>query len=529
MQSHAGFFTRQKSLREWVVDTFNYYYERSPVTLSSFTGYHHPRIPRLIGNPIFGHALTVTSSADGIANLFEKLAKLATAENNPRGMAYSTLTVVPSILITRPTDIAQVLKHNEAKVYRGIPALNEIFEHGNLFTIPSGPEWREKRNQLRRWIFDDKALTELAPKMQEIIDEHIAQLKINGNVDSLEEFLVSLTMNVFARTALGSGPLGESVKPISDGLGKAIDAGSDPFNNVLAKLVTVVNYFRQYYHFETRLEVEKHKLKNILEEHFFKPQLDNLKTMEGLLKDYFDKNPNREDTAFREAYSEAALYLLAGQETTERLLQFTLLLLNKHPQVLAELRKEITRINPDNKPWTKKLLDEMHYLGKVIKEVLRLYPPIPIIPRITSEALVLADIPLCNTPKEYEEAMANRDTTKDIILPRGTAINIMPWVTQRLASLYENPLEFKPERHLTDSVSVNGDDNSKSYAFITFGAGSRDCPGRLFAIQEAKLAIIGFILKFDFKTSLDDKELKTYIRGNLKLHDEVSATFTPRR
>jgi cytochrome P450 len=531
LRSYTAFFPTNKSLWEIVVDTFNFVYERSPVTMAFATGYHHPRIPRLTGHAILGRAPEIAKNADGLANQIELMAKLAVDENNPRGMAYCSLTIVPSILITRPTDIAQVLQYNDDKVYRNIPALNEVFGHENLFALRDGPAWREKRNKLRRWILSQEALTELAPEMQKIIDDFSEQLRVNGKIDSLEEFLVSLTMNVFAQTRMGSGPLEHSIYPIADGLGKAIDAASDPMNNVLAKLLSTVEYLRAKLpvKFQSRLDVEKTKLKDLLDANFFLPQKEKLKKTDGLLKDYFDRNKGNEEKAFAEAYSDTALYLLAGQETTERLLQFTLILLKKHPQVLAELRSEIQKNRPLNNKWTKESLDNMHYLGKILKEVLRLYPPIPLIPRIVSTPLILGDIPLCNNKHEYDQAMANRDRARDVILSRGTSINISPWVTQRMASLYDKPLEFIPERHASDSISINADGNKRSYAFIPFGAGNRDCPGRMFAIQEAKIALISFVDNFDFTTSLDDKVLETYIRGTLKMKEEIHAVFTPRQ
>lgn len=530
-RAYGSFFSSNKSLYEFVVDTFNYIYERSPLNFSSITGIYHPIIPRVSGHPLHGMGKEVTGSPDGLFNVFEKMANLAVDENNPRGMAYCSLSVIPAVMVTRPADIAQILFYNDEKVFRGIPALADIFGHENLFALPDGATWREKRNILRRWILSADALTDLAPKMQKIIDEIAEQLKQNGEVESLEHFLVSLTMNVFAQTSMGSAPLAnDNVQVISDGLGNAIDKSSDPVYNVIAKLMSAIDYYRQQYSLPIRtcLDEEKESLRVILEDNFLKPQAEKIKASENLLKEYFDRNPGNDTAAFKEAYSDTALFLLAGQETTERLLQFTLILLKKHPQVLEKLREEIARIQPENNQWDKKTLDQMHYLGKILKEVLRLYPPIPIIPRMVSTPLTLADIPLCHTRKEYEDAMENRDKTKDIILTTGTNITIMPWVTQKLASLYENPMEFNPDRHTSESISVTGEDKSKFCSFIPFGAGSRDCPGRFFAIQEAKIALIKFVKEFDFTTSLDDAALETFIRGTLKIKNEVHANFTPR-
>lgn len=236
-------------LRDHLFNIFNYVYEHSPINFRTLTGMHHPSIPRLKGHIIYGRAKQIfNEGADGLANQLKLLSAMAAnIKENPRGMAYCSMMVYPSTLITRPTDIAQVLLYNEDKVFRGIPAFKEIFGAHNLFALQQDKEWRQKRTKLMESILSAQALEGLVKPMQDIIDEFVDKLKKNGAVKSLEAFLVSLTMEVFAQTRLGSGPLNESANEISDGLGKAIDAASTPMKNVMVKLIGISEYARKAY------------------------------------------------------------------------------------------------------------------------------------------------------------------------------------------------------------------------------------------------------------------------------------------
>jgi cytochrome P450 len=510
-----------------LIDYIHYAYERAPINGRIVTGINHAGIPGYHCHPLYGAAKKIVNEGpDGIANLFKELAKLAMdTEKNPRGMAYCSMAHYPSTLITRPHEIAQLV-YNEDKVFRGIPAFREIFGAHNLFSLQQDSEWRIKRTKLMESILSERSIESLAAPMQKIVDEFIEILKNDGHVESLESFLVSLTMEVIARTRLGSGPLGHATHRISYGLGKAIDASSMPMRNVMIKLISISEYARKAY--QPIIAKDRDHLQNIIKNNFFAPHAETIRKTDNLLREYFDKYPSDDKAAFSEAMEDASLYLLAGHETTERLLQFSLMLLYKHPSIMEKLRTEIVDNQPEGGHWTKKDLDKMTYLGKIIKETLRLYPPIPLIPRTVKSKFILADIPVCKNKEEYKKEMNKRDVTKDIIFHPGETINVMPYYTHRRKDLYENPLVFNPDRHPSDDMAIRmemKDDQDDLFYFLPFGFGSRNCPGRRFAIQESKLFLIRILQSFNYKVIPD--HLETCIRGTLKFKTPLSGHFEP--
>ncbi|KAK7319657.1 hypothetical protein RJT34_04380 [Clitoria ternatea] len=163
----------------------------------------------------------------------------------------------------------------------------------------------------------------------------------------------------------------------------------------------------------------------------------------------------------------------AGTDTTYTALEWTMSELLKHPSVMHRLQDEVRSVVGKKTRITEDDLSEMKYLKAVIKESLRLHPPIPlIVPR-----KCMKDIKV----KEYDIAA-------------GTQVLVNAWAIARDPSSWDQPLEFRPERFLNSSVDFKGHD----FEFIPFGAGRRGCPGILFAITVIETVIANLVHHFDW-------------------------------
>ncbi|KAK7362879.1 hypothetical protein VNO77_05004 [Canavalia gladiata] len=163
---------------------------------------------------------------------------------------------------------------------------------------------------------------------------------------------------------------------------------------------------------------------------------------------------------------------VAGTETTYSVLEWAMTELLKHPIVMHKLQDEVrnvvgckTHINGED-------LDKMNYLKAVIKETLRTHPPLPVIPRKSSEGIKV---------KGYDIAV-------------GTEVLLNVWAIARDPSSWDQPLEFKPERFLNSSIDFKGHD----FEFIPFGAGRRGCPGVGFAMTTIEMVIANLVYHFDW-------------------------------
>lgn len=89
---------------------------------------------------------------------------------------------------------------------------------------------------------------------------------------------------------------------------------------------------------------------------------------------------------------EVDTFMFEGHDTTTSGISHTLYLISRHPEVQNKLFQEIREVIGDDrtKPITMRELQDLKYLECVIKEGLRLYPPVPMIGRFVSEDVVLS-------------------------------------------------------------------------------------------------------------------------------------------
>ncbi|MBV9576005.1 MAG: cytochrome P450, partial [Gammaproteobacteria bacterium] len=151
--------------------------------------------------------------------------------------------------------------------------------------------------------------------------------------------------------------------------------------------------------------------------------------------------------------------------------------------------------------------------------------------RRVTKTFTLHKIPFCKSKEEYEAAKAKRDVSRDVIIHAGTDITVSPWVTHRLESVYKDAMRFNPDRYKNASVDFN-----ENCEWLPFGAGPRNCPGRRFAVQEAKLFSIEALRKYDFTLSakganVGDADMRATLKhaGELQLNLTERNTYTSPR
>ncbi|XP_057416754.1 cytochrome P450 736A117-like [Lotus japonicus] len=164
----------------------------------------------------------------------------------------------------------------------------------------------------------------------------------------------------------------------------------------------------------------------------------------------------------------------AGTDTISTLLEWEMTELLRHPLVMKKLKDEGKNVAGDRVHITEEDLDQMPYLMAVVKETLRLHPPIPLlVPRESSQDIQL---------KGYQ-------------VKAGTRVFINAWAIARDPAYWEEPEEFKPERFLNSSVDVKGND----FHLIPFGAGRRGCPGIAYAMVANEIVLANLIHQFDWE------------------------------
>ncbi len=192
-------------------------------------------------------------------------------------------------------------------------------------------------------------------------------------------------------------------------------------------------------------------------------------------------------------------FIGAGHETTALALTYALYLIANAPGIQNRLVAEVREACGDA-PVSAQMLDAMPFHEQVIKEAMRLYPPVAIIDR-----------------------MANRDITiGDIEVKEGDLGFALIWVMHRHKLLWERPEAFDPDRFSPERSA--GRDR---HQFIPFGAGPRICIGMKFAYMEA-VAILATLVR-DLRFLPDpDYTLHPNIRITLRPEEGMSLFVEPR-
>jgi cytochrome P450 len=176
-----------------------------------------------------------------------------------------------------------------------------------------------------------------------------------------------------------------------------------------------------------------------------------------------------------EVRDQCATMLLAGFETTSRLLFWAcyLLCLDQHEQ--NRMRTEIAA-SPITNVTTLDDLRRWPSVRQTLLETLRLYPSAPL---LTREAI-------------------EQDTILGVDIRRRTQIFISPCMIHRHRKYWDQPNAFIPGR-FKDKPSP-----WTSGTFIPFGAGPRICIGAAFAMAEAEIMLATLVSRF--KISLADSK-----------------------
>ncbi|XP_068085804.1 cytochrome P450 4C1-like isoform X1 [Anabrus simplex] len=168
---------------------------------------------------------------------------------------------------------------------------------------------------------------------------------------------------------------------------------------------------------------------------------------------------------------EVCTALIAGTDTTATTLCFTLLLLALHPTIQTAVFEELKEVFADD--WERDVrsedVKEMKYLSRVIKETMRLFPVVEIIPRDVDEDIEL----------------------KTCTLPAGSSCMIINYFVHRDPRYFPDPERFDPDRFLPER-SID----RHPYSYIPFGAGPRICVGFKYAEMVMPIVLATVLRKY---------------------------------
>jgi cytochrome P450 len=193
----------------------------------------------------------------------------------------------------------------------------------------------------------------------------------------------------------------------------------------------------------------------------------------------------------RQLHDEIMTLFLAGHETTANVLSWTWFLLGQNPDVEEKLIEELGRVlggrvpNPADLP-------RLVYTDTVLRESMRLYPPVWVIGRRALAPFRLG---------EYE-------------LPAGTNVLISQLIMHKDARYFPEPERFDPDRWSSRDPRTAA---LPRFAYFPFGGGPRVCIGAGFGMMEAVLLLATIAQQF-----------RIHIAPGQKVSMQPTVTLRPR-
>ncbi|HET6285653.1 MAG TPA: cytochrome P450 [Amycolatopsis sp.] len=346
-------------------------------------------------------------------------------------------------LVNHPELAKHVLADNAANYHKGIGLQEARRALGDGLLTSDGDVWKKQRRTIQP-VFQPKRIARQASVVANEVEGLVKRLRdTEGPVEILHE-MTGLTLGVLGKTLLdadlgGFTSLGHSFEAVQDqAMFEAVTLSMVPQWAPLKKQV--------------RFRESRADLRRIAEELVEQRLANPVEGGEDVLSRLIATDGTREQMR-----DELITLLLAGHETTASTLGWAFHLLDEHPDVAAKLRAEADAVLGDQLP-THDDLHRLPYTARVVEEVMRLYPPVWLLPRVAQ-----AD-----------------DEIGGYHIPAGSDVVVVPFTLHRHPAFWPEPEKFDPDRFDPDRPS-----GRPRYAYIPFGAGPRFCIGNSLGVMEA--------------------------------------------
>ena len=373
---------------------------------------------------------------------------------------------VPICLLTHPDAVEQVLVTNSSNFVksRAYRAISRILGKGLLTN--EGEPWQRQRKLIQP-AFRHESLVPYARVMVESADRVFGRWR-DGETRDIHKDMMRATLEIVASTLLGCDA-SEKAKTVS----AALEVVAEKFLNQasLAFLLPAGLPLPGALSLQRAIRVLDRIIYDVIRERRTSGQT------RGDLLDTLLRAQDRETGQMSDAQlrDELMTLFLAGHETTAIALSWTTYLLAQHPEVDAQLAEELDTVLGGRAPAFEDL-PKLRFTEMVIKESMRLYPPVW---GFSRQALRAFEV------DGYQ-------------LPAGTNAFMMQWVTQRDPRFFPEPEKFDPLRWREDPVRSG---KIPRFAYFPFGGGPRVCVGAAFAMLEATLLLARISQRFRFSVA----------------------------
>lgn len=413
----------------------------------------------------------------------------------------------PALLITDPKVVQDILIRDFNSFHDRPMHCDEENDplSGHLFSLP-GQKWKNLRVKLTP-TFTSGKLKGMFPTIKDcgkVLENYLEKnLKEGNDVIECRDLLARFNINIISSVAFGiendciNEPdhiflkMGKKVFEPSRANGiKTIIGMLAPGLSPYLKSKSVSNDLEDFMFTIVRQTIE-HREKNNITRNDFMQLMIQLKN-DGFVKaekgetEVEEEKSTIKKLSINQVVAQAFVFFLAGFETSSSTLSFCLFELARDQKLQKKVTDEIDRVFKNATATgevTYEMMSELKYAECCVDETLRKYPIVP--------------IHLRKSTQDYKIAGS------DLTIPKGTSVFIPVLGFHRDPEIYENPMEFRPERFLN---SPNGGGNAEGVFYMPFGDGPRNCIGMRMGKLTTKYGLALLLSKYNIE--LTDREMQ---------------------
>ncbi|KAK3084346.1 hypothetical protein FSP39_011928 [Pinctada imbricata] len=379
--------------------------------------------------------------------------------------------LLPTFSICHPDTVRNIMKSSEPKPTKfiGSPYRFLLRWIGDGLLVSSGKKWERNRRLLTPAFHFDilKPYVTVYNQSADAFLENLAEMKETGKSFDITNLVTLATLDTMMKCALSfetnvqregkNHPYVHAVKRLSQLLLQRVFTPwfhrdffyyLSPSGREYAKLTDYVHDFADEIIKSRRLTLEKDPSR------LNKRRLDFIDILLAA------RDSDGEGLSDKEIRSEVDTFLFAGHDTTASALSWIIYCLGRYQDDQEKVYKEVQEVVGDRTDIQWEDLSKFKYMTMMIKEIMRLYPPVPVISRRLTR------------PMDFDGTVIPENFTVDIMIIHS---NCHP-------DIWPNPSEFNPERFSEDKAK-----NRDPYSYVPFSAGPRNCIGQNFAMNELKV------------------------------------------
>ena len=388
----------------------------------------------------------------------------------------------PSYFINDPTLIKALLVKNHSNYKKG-PGFERIkMLLGNGLIVSDGETWRRARTMIQP-TFARQNIHKLVQQM--LVCSQNRALLWDKLITKNQLINITEEMSEFALELILKSIFGEDYDVL-------IDKGNEnPFaflSKDSTRDLSVVMKMRN---------LRNHILSIITNRRQLKREVTDYDFLSMYLKAE-DKSGNKFTDV--ELIDEIITLIVAGYETSAGTLNWAWYLLSTHKDEEEKLYQEAKPIFTDLNTLNIETINSMSYTQAILEETLRLYPPVWLFSRKTT----------------------NDDVLEGYEIPINSNLFISPYILHRSKQFWNNHDKFNPERfnQRSEAKKINS-------AYFPFSLGPRRCLGEYFSFLEMKIHLGYLINKYRIVHTQDNKP-QLNLGINLRSSNDISLQLEPR-